>query len=956
MLKPLTKISYTRLYYTSILLVVTVFTILALLMQSHFRESGDQQKAVSLAYNQAQLNAANFRVNLQQVRYLFERNVNQSRYSIEHINSVFIKIRKQLKPDYLAGNSDVYQSITMAYSAFYNASDQQKSEESASDSVRIMYDSSIELLESVLSNAYFLSQNSLLTDGLLLLIEQLVKDLKTYAQQDSSHHQEIRFLLQQNQHFLGINTQLLIDLKLLDSRAQLLDNLKKLRTGIDSIYARLETVNDLQENSLLEDINRTFHATNTVLTIYVTELPSAKELSQQELERLRESKMLILAIIMLLVAAIGMISIYSIQRIVQLRIESIASHITAIGGGNYELRSNSGNSDDVARLANTMNEVANTLQEKDLLIHEQLKLLAHSELELQEANKLLEYKVNERTQKLKLASRIIESLNEAVMITDTRNQILSVNPAYSLITGYQLCDVVGTIPEFMTINTLKKDVDEQLQQTGKWVGEYKNPCKNGKQCLVRISLILLFDEQNIPSHKVAIITDIAEQKRYEQQLEKFAYYDPLTQLPNRRLYRERIDYFCSIGERDGLKRALLFIDLDNFKSVNDSLGHEAGDVVLMTVSKRLKNVVKRKSDYISRLGGDEFTAVLDPIKSKQNIATIAAQIIREIEMPITIFGQHVKVGCSIGIAEYPQDGQNYTALNRCADLAMYKAKEKGKNTYVFYHKDLDTTTPEQLNMDIELSSALDKNQFVLHYQPKWNLKRGEVVGFEALIRWDHNGELVAPDHFIPLLETSRQIIEVGLWVIEQSMRQINEWQRLYHKVIPIAVNVSALQLTDPKFVQKVVALKNQFKISAGSLEFEITESLMMGCAEESARVQRALVAEGIAIAVDDFGTGYSSMLYLKHFPVKTLKIDRCFITDICHSIDSQAIVAAVLSIAEKLSLNVVAEGIETKEQLDTLKQLNEKNISISCQGFYFSPAVEVSAIDEIMCKPQKTLV
>jgi diguanylate cyclase (GGDEF)-like protein/PAS domain S-box-containing protein len=948
MIKPLTKISYIKLYYTSVFLVVTVFIILALLMQSHFRESSSRQKAMSLAYSKAQLNAANFRVNLQQVRYLFEHNLNERIFALKSIDSKFKKIKKQFKPSPMDHSSEFYDMITMAYEAFHNGSIQQGVEKSTSDPVTVLYHLSIASLEDVLDDADILMQNGQLNQRGVMLIEQLIEDIKAYSYQDPPNNQEIKFLLGKNSDLLAINNQLLINLKLANARTQLLEHLKKLREDLNSVYSNFERTNKQQQGMQFADINRTLNATSALLSVYVNELPIAKDLYQLKLEQLSDSKMSLLSAIMFSVAVIGIILIYWIQRIVQIRIESISNHVTAIESRDYATRETFGSSDDLGKLANTMNEVALSLNAKDILIHQQLELLAKSEKELQEANKLLEDKVSVRSQELKLASRIVESIDEAVMVTNQQNRIISVNPAYTRITGYTISDLINTIPHFMAQVSIQDSVNEQLQQSGKWVGEYESPCKTGNYCLVRISLILLFDEHKVPSHRVAIITDITEQKKYQQQLEKFAYYDPLTQLPNRRLYRERIDYFCGVGERDGLKRALLFIDLDNFKTVNDTLGHEAGDIVLLTVSKRLNNTIRRKSDYISRLGGDEFTAILDPIKNKQDIAKMAVQIIRDIAIPISIFGQNVKIGCSIGIAEYPKDGKDYAALNRSADLAMYKAKEMGKNTYVFYENTLDHITSEQLNFDLELSRALEKNEFVIHYQPKWRLEDEKIVGFEALIRWNKNNVLLAPDQFISLLESNRHIIEVGMWVIKQAMQQALTWQKSYGRILPIAVNVSAVQLLDPEFVATVTALKQQYLLPDGALELEITKSLMMGYDKESTLIQQQLVAQGISLAVDGFGTGYSSMLYLKYYPVKTLKIDRCFIKDLDNSKDSQAIVVAVLCIAEKLSLEVVAEGIENEQQLAALKQLNEKQIVIHCQGFYLSRAVDSNAIDSLI--------
>lgn len=431
---------------------------------------------------------------------------------------------------------------------------------------------------------------------------------------------------------------------------------------------------------------------------------------------------------------------------------------------------------------------------------------------------------------------------------------------------------------------------------------------------------------------VISISDLTERKRYENQLYHQANYDNLTGLPNRVLAFERLEYALERAVSEQSLVALLFIDLDLFKNVNDSLGHSAGDQLLVEVSRRLSECV-RQSDTVARLGGDEFTVILTGLKDASGAEVVAKKITEACASPLSVGGNEVSISASIGITLFPEDGSDYEQLIHNADIAMYKSKEAGRNQYYFYTKQMNEQTQAQLKLETELRRALERQEFTLHYQPLVATTSCEVVGAEALLRW-HNPALgqVSPAEFIPVAESTGLIVDIGLWVLKTACLQAKQWQR--DKGMPryVAVNVSGHQLKAPDFVQTIEQILAETGLPPTSLELEITESVLLDDPEGNRKTLEVLAEMGVRLAIDDFGTGYSSLSYLRRFPFDTLKIDRSFIGDIADEEEAAKLVSAIISIADVLGLTTVAEGVENQEQLDYL-------IAQGCdfsQGYYIA--------------------
>jgi diguanylate cyclase (GGDEF)-like protein/PAS domain S-box-containing protein len=423
--------------------------------------------------------------------------------------------------------------------------------------------------------------------------------------------------------------------------------------------------------------------------------------------------------------------------------------------------------------------------------------------------------------------------------------------------------------------------------------------------------------------------DISDKKRAEAMLREhqahlrfMANHDALTGLPTRALLHERGEHAVAVSQRSGCLLALLFIDLDRFKNVNDSLGHVAGDQLLREVATRLSGCL-REVDTIARQGGDEFVALLEDVQKPYEVEQVTARMQEVLAEPLAIEGQDVFVTSSIGVALYPRDGEAMSTLIRKADLAMYRAKELGRNTVQFYTPDLDTYTKARLSLESRLKRALEREEFVLHYQPKVNLRSGRLCGAEALIRWDRSeDELVLPAEFIALAEDTGLIVPLGQWVLRRACQQNKAWQQQGMSPMPVSVNLSARQFQDPKLVSMIVAALSDTGLDPPWLELEITESVAMSNLDRSARMLESLRAMGLGLCIDDFGVGYSSLAYLRRFPIQALKIDRSFIMNLPQDEDAAAIVRAVIALAENLRLRTVAEGVEHRSQLDFLRQLN----------------------------------
>ena len=449
---------------------------------------------------------------------------------------------------------------------------------------------------------------------------------------------------------------------------------------------------------------------------------------------------------------------------------------------------------------------------------------------------------------------------------------------------------------------------------------------------------------------VGTLVDISEHKAAEKKIRELADFDVLTGLPNRRLLHDRFAQMIAAAERDGSELALIFLDLDHFKRINDSLGHSVGDELLCAVSERLGTVI-RKVDTLARLGGDEFIFALPGI-SAAAAAEIARRLLDVCAVPFTIGGHELTITPSLGISLYPRDGKDLEALLRNADAAMYKAKEVGRNAFQFYSSEMNTATLEHLLMESSLRRALTNREFILHYQPLVCLNSGRIVGAEALIRWLHPElGLIMPDRFIKVAEDTGLINPLGDWVLFAASRQAMCWQADGLPAVRMAVNVAPVQFRQAGFVAEVAGVLAATGLAANLLELELTERTVMHDAEINLGTLSALNRMGVELALDDFGTGYSSLAYLKRFPVGKLKIDRSFVRDLEHDQDDRAIASTIVLMGHNLRLRVLAEGVETAEQLELLRKMG----CDMAQGFYFSRAVPAEAM-AIMLREQPFLI
>lgn len=445
------------------------------------------------------------------------------------------------------------------------------------------------------------------------------------------------------------------------------------------------------------------------------------------------------------------------------------------------------------------------------------------------------------------------------------------------------------------------------------------------------------------------ISDITDLKNAQIQMENLAYYDPLTGLANRRLFRSRLDKALLQARRDGTALALLFLDLDQFKRINDSMGHDAGDQLLIETARRISDCV-RETDTVSRIGGDEFTVLLTDVSSSHDVHNVADKILRTLAKPLTLKNQEITNTVSIGITMGPADGLDGNSLMRNADMAMYRAKEMGRNNYQFFSQEMNTEIMAYLGMEKDLRRAIDEHEFVVYYQPKVDLQNGRIMGAEALLRWKtQSGELIAPDRFIPIAEDSGLIIPIGEQALLQACHAVKQLidASLWPRYSKIAVNLSAKQFADKNLLDTV---ENALKISGlpvENLELEITESTLMDNIEHAITTMHAFQQRGISIAIDDFGTGYSSLSYLKRFPINVLKVDRSFVMDIPRDINDMEITGAVIAMAHKLNLQVVAEGVETPAQLQFLRANNCE----FAQGYLFSKPLPIAEFKAYISKP-----
>ena len=537
----------------------------------------------------------------------------------------------------------------------------------------------------------------------------------------------------------------------------------------------------------------------------------------------------------------------------------------------------------------------------------------------------------------RLHAAALESTQDGVMVTDLRPRIVSVNRAFTEITGYSEVEAVGMSPRLLQSGRHEPAFFTRfwhlLQAHGRWQGEVLNRRKNGELYTQWMSVSTVRDEHDQPTHYVSVFTDITPQKEAEQRLQHLAHFDPLTQLPNRLMVLSRLEHAIASAARAERRVAVLFIDLDNFKTVNDSLGHSAGDDLLRAVADRLATRARRE-DTLGRLGGDEFILILEHLREPQDAAQVAQELIDLLETPFQVVGQEVYVQASIGISLYPDDGKEVGDLVRDADAAMYQAKKAGRGVYRFYTENLTTAAQSRLALDTRLRRALENKEFVLWYQPLYRLADRCLIGLEALVRLNQPGlPPIGPAEFIPLLEETGQITTLGAWVTQEACRQGRAWLDEGLDFGRIAINLSPQEIRRGQTDERVRAALEQSGLPADRLEIEITESGLMEQGDRAEAFLHKLRALGVRLAIDDFGTGYSSLSYLKRFPVSKLKIDRSFIRDLPADASDAQLVQTMVSMGRNLGISVLAEGVETEAQFDYLRSLD----CDAAQGYFFSP-------------------
>ncbi|MEW8047556.1 MAG: EAL domain-containing protein, partial [Candidatus Thiodiazotropha sp.] len=547
-------------------------------------------------------------------------------------------------------------------------------------------------------------------------------------------------------------------------------------------------------------------------------------------------------------------------------------------------------------------------------------------------------------EKLRLADRAFQNTAEGITVTDASGNIVSINPAFEAITGYSHEEVLGQNPRVLKSghhpDSFYEKMWDTLLSTGHWRGEIWNRRKNGDAYPEWLTISAVKDGNDETTHYVGVFTDISQIKEAQDQINFLAHHDALTRLPNRALFRERFDHALMHARRENASIALLFLDLDRFKTVNDTLGHPVGDQVLLEVSKRMNQIV-RASDTLARLGGDEFVLLLEEQTDAQHAAVVARKLLDLFSRPMIIGEHELVVTASIGITLYPNDGEDSDKLIRHADRAMYDAKQQGRNTYRFFTQALTEGALERLMMENHLRHAVTRNELILHYQPIVNLETRQLQGIEALVRWQHPEHgLIAPGLFIELAEEIGIIGEIGQWVLRAACTQLARWDRDGFKVPRISVNLSVQQIDREGLVTMVSEELDSSGLSPERLELEVTESMLIRNPELSRTVLSELRTIGVKFAIDDFGTGYSSLAYLKLLPLDHLKIDQSFVRDIGKDANDEAIVRAIIAMSKSLGLESVAEGVEEAHQARFLQQAG----SDLAQGYLYSrplPADEI---------------
>ncbi|GAB3244508.1 putative bifunctional diguanylate cyclase/phosphodiesterase [Chitinimonas naiadis] len=556
-------------------------------------------------------------------------------------------------------------------------------------------------------------------------------------------------------------------------------------------------------------------------------------------------------------------------------------------------------------------------------------------------------------ERARLAMMMFEHTTEGLMVLGADQRIRLVNPAFTDLTGFDADEIINEFPQTLLSagpdsHNPYQDIWHALEYDNTWQGEVVYRCRNGRLLTTWQTVVRVRDPKNEIEHYLAIFTDLTERQRFEQQLERLVYYDALTSLPNRALLADRIAQAMSRAERVGNRMALLFVDLDRFKAINDTLGNTQGDQLLRTMAQRLREHTAADMT-VSRYGADQFVLLIPEIDTPDQAAALSGRLLKTLAQPHRISDQDLTTTASLGIAVYPDDGNERETLIQHAETAMQAAKKAGRNTFRFFTQDMNQRSAEFLLLDNHLRQALANGDLLLYYQPQIDLKTRTVIGMEALMRWRHvDLGLVPPNRFIPAAEESGLIVPMGQWAMKEACRQNKAWQEAGILHAPVAVNVSARQFAEQLELVAAEALSSA-GLDAQWLELEVTESTLMDDVNEAILTLNALKRMGVRLAIDDFGTGYSSLSYLKRFPLDKLKVDRSFVIDILNDPDDAAIAGAVVSLAKNLRLKVIAEGVETSGQLDFLEQMGCDEM----QGFLVAPPLPAEKIPEFLTQWQQ---
>ncbi|HBI16149.1 MAG TPA: hypothetical protein DDY20_11650 [Desulfobulbaceae bacterium] len=555
----------------------------------------------------------------------------------------------------------------------------------------------------------------------------------------------------------------------------------------------------------------------------------------------------------------------------------------------------------------------------------------------------------QREKQLAMSARVFDNSIEGIVITDADGAILSINNAFTDITGYSEEEAVGQNPRILKSDrhdpAFYETMWETLRAKGKWDGDVWNRRKNGEIYPEHLTITTIHDEYGQVAHHVAVFHDLSELHGYKEQIHFQAYHDALTLLPNRHLLLDRLKVALRHAQRFGKYVAVLYLDLDNFRHINDSLGHMAGDLLLQQMAERLKSCVDADCT-VARLGGDDFAVLLEQCDHANDAVQVAERIFAQLVAPFNMQTYETYITVSIGITCFPDDGSDAEFLLKNAELAMYRAKEEGKNKYQFFTGNMNAQVIRRFSLENNLRKALERDEFLVYYQPKVLASSGEIVGVEALVRWQKaDGQLISPLDFIPLAEETGLIVPIGAHVLRQACVDTRRWLKR-KKGFSVSVNLSPRQFMEENLVENIAGILQETGLPPALLELEITESGVLG--NEQVAIEQLLELKGIGVGLglDDFGTGYSSLQYLRKMPLDTLKIDRSFIRDLPDNAESSAIAIAIISLARALDLKLVAEGIETEAQLRFLRQQDCQEIQI--QGYLFSPPVPAAAISELL--------